>query len=160
MGDRTTIEWTEATCNPVTGCDRVSAGCDHCYALALAARLKAMVSPKYQHDGTRTSGPGFGVALHPDELGVPRRWRRPRRVFVNSMSDLSVGVRIKDPMIAAGNRHNPASALCPTSVADGSRRTTGRASPFDPTADRQHGQGEQHWPGKPQPDAQQFPRAR
>jgi Protein of unknown function (DUF5131) len=58
-------------------------------ALTLAARLKAMGSPKYQHDGdTRTSGPGFGVTLHPDELTAPRRWRRPRRVFVNSMSDL------------------------------------------------------------------------
>jgi protein gp37 len=89
MGDRSTIEWTEATWNPVTGCDRVSPGCDHCYALTLAARLKAMGSPKYQQDGDpRTSGPGFGVAMHPDELAVPRRWRRPRRVFVNSMSDL------------------------------------------------------------------------
>jgi len=89
MGDRSTIEWTEATWNPVTGCDRVSPGCDHCYALTLAARLKAMGSPKYQHDGDpRTSGPGFGVTLHPDELAVPRHWRRPRRVFVNSMSDL------------------------------------------------------------------------
>jgi hypothetical protein len=93
MGDRSSIEWTEATWNPVTGCDRVSPGCDHCYALTLAARLKAMGSPKYQHDGDpRTSGPGFGVTLHPDELTAPRRWRRPRRVFVNSMSDLSVGV--------------------------------------------------------------------
>jgi hypothetical protein len=125
MGDRSTIEWTEATWNPVTGCDRVSPGCDHCYALTLAARLKAMGSPKYQQDGDpRTSGPGFGVTLHPDELAVPRRWRRPRRVFVNSMSDPSVGVGIKDPMIAAGNQHNPVSVLCPTSVADGSRRTT------------------------------------
>jgi transposase len=89
MGDRSTIEWTEATWNPVTGCDRVSPGCDHCYALTLAARLKAMGSPKYQEDGDpRTSGPGFGVTLHPDELAVPRRWRRPRHVFVNSMSDL------------------------------------------------------------------------
>jgi protein gp37 len=89
MGDRSSIEWTEATWNPVTGCDRVSPGCDHCYALTLAARLKAMGSPKYQYDGDpRTSGPGFGITLHPDELTAPRRWRRPRRVFVNSMSDL------------------------------------------------------------------------
>jgi protein gp37 len=89
MGDRSTIEWTEATWNPVTGCDQVSPGCDHCYALTLAARLKAMGSPKYQRDGDpRTSGPGFGVTLHPEELATPRRWRRPRRVFVNSMSDL------------------------------------------------------------------------
>ena len=89
MADRSTIEWTQATWNPVTGCDRVSAGCDHCYALALAGRLKAMGSPKYQQDGDpRTSGPGFSVTLHPAELLVPHRWRRPRIVFVNSMSDL------------------------------------------------------------------------
>lgn len=89
MGDRSAIEWTEATWNPTTGCDRVSAGCDNCYALALAKRLKAMGSVKYQADGDpRTSGPGFGVTVHPDALTVPYRWRAPRRVFVNSMSDL------------------------------------------------------------------------
>lgn len=89
MADRSAIEWTEATWNPVTGCDQVSAGCDHCYALTLAARLKAMGSPKYQSDGDpRTSGPGFGVSIHHDELAAPQRWRRPRLVFVNSMSDL------------------------------------------------------------------------
>jgi protein gp37 len=89
MADKSAIEWTEATWNPVTGCDRVSAGCDHCYALTLAARLKAMGQPKYQRDGDpRTSGPGFGVTMHPDELEIPRRWRRPRVIFVNSMSDL------------------------------------------------------------------------
>lgn len=89
MSDRSGIEWTEATWNPSTGCDRISPGCDHCYALTLAKRLKAMGSAKYQTDGdARTSGPGFGVALHPDALDVPRRWRQPRVVFVNSMSDL------------------------------------------------------------------------
>jgi protein gp37 len=89
MADKSAIEWTEATWNPVTGCDRVSAGCDHCYALTLAARLKAMGQPKYQRDGDpRTSGPGFGVTMHPSELEIPRRWRRPRVIFVNSMSDL------------------------------------------------------------------------
>jgi protein gp37 len=89
MADKSAIEWTEATWNPVTGCDRVSAGCDHCYALTLAARLKAMGQPKYQRDGDpRTSGPGFGVTMHPDELEIPIRWRRPRVIFVNSMSDL------------------------------------------------------------------------
>ena len=89
MGDRSAIEWTGATWNPVTGCDRVSAGCDHCYALTLAARLKAMGQAKYQQDGDpRTSGPGFGVTMHPAELELPRRWRRPRVIFVNSMSDL------------------------------------------------------------------------
>ncbi|WP_350279118.1 phage Gp37/Gp68 family protein [Kribbella sp. HUAS MG21] len=89
MSDRSSIEWTEATWNPSTGCDRISAGCDHCYALTLAKRLKAMGSEKYQNDGDpRTSGPGFGLTIHPDSLDVPRRWRQPRVVFVNSMSDL------------------------------------------------------------------------
>jgi protein gp37 len=64
-------------------------GCDHCYALTLAGRLKAMGQAKYQHDGDpRTSGPGFGVTMHPAELELPKRWRRPRVIFVNSMSDL------------------------------------------------------------------------
>ncbi|MFI5832218.1 DUF5131 family protein [Micromonospora sp. NPDC051300] len=89
MADKSAIEWTEATWNPTTGCDRISAGCDNCYALTLAKRLKAMGSTKYQTDGDpRTSGPGFGVALHTDALDIPRRWRDPRTVFVNSMSDL------------------------------------------------------------------------
>ncbi|MBF6302274.1 phage Gp37/Gp68 family protein [Nocardia amamiensis] len=85
----TSIEWTEVTWNPTTGCDRISPGCSRCYALAMAKRLKAMGSSKYQTDGDpRTSGPGFGVAVHQDVLGEPLRWRRPRMVFVNSMSDL------------------------------------------------------------------------
>ena len=89
MAERSAIEWTEATWNPVTGCDRTSAGCDHCYAMTLAKRLKAMGSPKYQNDGDpRTSGPGFDVTIHPDTLDEPLRWRTPRVVFVNSMSDL------------------------------------------------------------------------
>src|ERR1700724_1963232 len=89
MGDRSSIEWTQATWNPTTGCDRISPGCDHCYALTLAKRLKAMGSVKYQADGDpRTSGPGFGVTVHEDVLDVPLHWRRPRRVFVNSMSDI------------------------------------------------------------------------
>ncbi|MFJ3575995.1 DUF5131 family protein [Streptomyces rubiginosohelvolus] len=89
MSDRSAIEWTEATWNPTTGCDRVSFGCDNCYALALAKRLKAMGAAKYQNDGDpRTSGPGFDVTLHPDALDVPYGWKAPRVVFVNSMSDL------------------------------------------------------------------------
>ncbi|GGN61971.1 hypothetical protein GCM10012285_61600 [Streptomyces kronopolitis] len=89
MSDRSAIEWTEATWNPTTGCDRVSAGCDNCYALALAKRLKAMGASKYQNDGDpRTSGPGFGVTLHSDALDTPYGWKSPRVVFVNSMSDL------------------------------------------------------------------------
>jgi protein gp37 len=89
MGDRSAIEWTQATWNPVTGCDQVSPGCDNCYALALAARLKAMGQSKYRNDGDpRTSGPGFAVTMHPTDLELPKHWRRPRIVFVNSMSDL------------------------------------------------------------------------
>ncbi|EGD24639.1 DUF5131 family protein [Prescottella equi] len=89
MADKSAIEWTEATWNPVTGCDRVSAGCDNCYAMTLAKRLKAMGAEKYQTDGNqKTSGPGFGVAIHSQALDQPRRWRQPRVVFVNSMSDL------------------------------------------------------------------------
>jgi protein gp37 len=89
MAARTSIEWTEVTWNPTTGCDRISTGCDNCYALTLAKRLKAMGSAKYQTDGDpRTSGPGFGVTLHEGDLSLPLRWREPRVVFVNSMSDL------------------------------------------------------------------------
>jgi protein gp37 len=89
MATNSPIEWTEATWNPVTGCDRVAAGCDNCYALTLAKRLKAMGAEKYQNDGDpRTSGPGFGVTIHPASLDQPRRWRNPRVIFVNSMSDL------------------------------------------------------------------------
>ena len=89
MANTSAIEWTEVTWNPVTGCDRVAAGCDNCYALTLAKRLKAMGAEKYQNDGNPvTSGPGFGVTLHPKALGQPRSWKAPRVVFVNSMSDL------------------------------------------------------------------------
>jgi protein gp37 len=89
VADRSGIEWTESTWNPTTGCDRTSPGCDNCYALTLAARLKAMGQPKYQRDGDdRTSGPGFALTLHDDALDIPRRWRQPRFIFVNSMSDL------------------------------------------------------------------------
>ena len=89
MSDKSAIEWTEATWNPTTGCDRVSAGCDNCYALTLSKRLKAMGNPKYQNDGDpRTSGPGFGVDDPPGRLSIPYSWKRPRVVFVNSMSDL------------------------------------------------------------------------
>lgn len=83
------IEWTEATWNPTTGCDRISPGCDNCYALTLARRLKAMGQSKYQLDGDfRTSGPGFALTLHEDAVDIPLSWKRPTVVFVNSMSDL------------------------------------------------------------------------
>ncbi|MER6605935.1 phage Gp37/Gp68 family protein [Streptomyces sp. NPDC000927] len=96
MAKRTTIEWTQGddgaagqTWNPTTGCDRTTPGCDRCYALTMAKRLKSMGVAKYQSDGNpKTSGPGFGVAMHEDTLTEPFRWKKPRRVFVNSMSDL------------------------------------------------------------------------
>lgn len=80
MGDNTAIEWTDATWNPVTGCTKISPGCKHCYAERLAVRLKAMGNPRYTN--------AFDVTLHADQLELPLRWRRPRRIFVNSMSDL------------------------------------------------------------------------
>jgi protein gp37 len=104
VADRSAIEWTEATWNPVTGCDRVLPGCDHCYAMTLAKRLKAMGSEKYQNDGDpRTSGPGFGLPMHPKTLDEPYRWHNPRVVFVNSMSDLSVGVGATLRVISPGH---------------------------------------------------------
>jgi protein gp37 len=93
------IEWTGITWNPVTGCDRISPGCDHCYALTLAKRLKAMGQARYQHDGNPvTSGPGFAVTCHPAALAIPYRWATPRVVFVNSMSDL-FHARVPEPFI-------------------------------------------------------------
>jgi len=80
MATRSSIEWTEMTWNPVTGCTKVSQGCKHCYAERMARRLEAMGAERYRN--------GFRVTLHPDALDVPRRWRQPRVVFVNSMSDL------------------------------------------------------------------------
>lgn len=88
MGE-SAIEWTEQTWNPTTGCDRISPGCDNCYALELAASLKRRGQRKYQRDGDpRTSGPGFGLTVHEDTLSIPIRRRKPTMWFVNSMSDL------------------------------------------------------------------------
>ncbi|MBB3040177.1 DUF5131 family protein [Hoyosella altamirensis] len=78
MSDRTGIEWTDATWNPVTGCAKVSHGCDHCYAETIAHRFT----------GTKAYPNGFQVTLRPDRLEKPLLWRKPRRIFVNSMSDL------------------------------------------------------------------------
>jgi protein gp37 len=77
---KTAIEWTELTWNPVTGCSKVSLGCQHCYAERMARRLRAMGNARYRN--------GFRVTLHPDMLALPTRWTQPRLVFVNSMSDL------------------------------------------------------------------------
>lgn len=74
------IEWTESTWNPTTGCTKISLGCQNCYAFSMAIRLKAMGIEKYAN--------GFDVTLHPDVLSEPELWKKPRTVFVNSMSDL------------------------------------------------------------------------
>ena len=80
MSSASCIEWTDATWNPVTGCDRMSPGCDHCYAERMAKRLRAMGNPRYAN--------GFEPTLHWDKVSEPLKWRQPRRIFVNSMSDL------------------------------------------------------------------------
>ena len=78
--DRSGIEWTESTWNPVTGCTKMSAGCKYCYAERMVLRLKAMGVARYQN--------GFKLTLHEDVLDAPKKWRSPRVIFVNSMSDL------------------------------------------------------------------------
>jgi protein gp37 len=80
MAGDSSIEWTEATWNPVTGCTMISPGCAHCYAERMAKRLKGMGLHAYRN--------GFNLTLQPHTLEVPLRWRKPRRIFVNSMSDL------------------------------------------------------------------------
>src|ERR1039458_5325710 len=80
MGLKSAIEWTESTWNPVTGCDKISPGCKHCYAERMAARLKAMGQPNYAN--------GFDLTLHEQAIELPLRWRKPQAIFVNSMSDL------------------------------------------------------------------------
>jgi protein gp37 len=80
MSDRSDIEWTDATWNPVTGCTQVSPGCDHCYAKAFAERFQGVPGHPYEQ--------GFRLILRPERLDLPLHWKRPRRIFVNSMSDL------------------------------------------------------------------------
>ncbi len=80
MAQTSSIEWTEATWNPVTGCTKISPGCAHCYAERMAKRLKAMGQVRYRN--------AFKLTLQPDVLRVPLGWKRPRMIFVNSMSDL------------------------------------------------------------------------
>jgi len=77
---QSTIEWTEMTWNPTTGCSKISDGCKFCYAEVMSKRLKAMGVPKYQN--------GFRLTLHPVTLNIPYTWKKPKIVFVNSMSDL------------------------------------------------------------------------
>ncbi len=80
MGQQTSIEWTESTWNPVTGCTKISPGCMHCYAERMSKRLMAMGQANYQH--------GFHLTLHEHAVELPLSWRKPQVIFVNSMSDL------------------------------------------------------------------------
>lgn len=80
MAIKSSIEWTESTWNPLTGCTKVSPGCKHCYAERMALRLQAMGQANYAD--------GFNLTLHEDALELPLRWRKPQTIFVNSMSDM------------------------------------------------------------------------
>jgi protein gp37 len=80
MGAKSPIEWTESTWNPLTGCSKVSPGCNNCYAERISKRLKAMGQPNYQNE--------FQITLHENTLDLPLHWRKPQMIFVNSMSDL------------------------------------------------------------------------
>lgn len=80
MATNSTIEWTQSTWNPVTGCTKISPGCKHCYAETLSKRLQAMGQANYRN--------GFKLTLQPQMLELPLKWKKPRTVFVNSMSDL------------------------------------------------------------------------
>lgn len=80
MAEKSAIEWTESTWNPLTGCTKISSGCKHCYAERIALRLQAMGQPNYAN--------GFALTLHENALELPLKWKRPQTIFVNSMSDL------------------------------------------------------------------------
>src|SRR3990172_6327366 len=83
MSDNSKIEWTDATWNPVRGCTKVSPGCAHCYAETFAERFRGVPGHPYEQ--------GFDLRLVPEKLDEPLRWKKPRRIFVNSMSDLFQG---------------------------------------------------------------------
>jgi protein gp37 len=80
VATKSSIEWTESTWNPLTGCTKISPGCKHCYAERMAKRLRAMGQPNYAN--------GFKLTLHPQALEIPLGWKKPQMIFVNSMSDL------------------------------------------------------------------------
>ena len=100
MGQKSAIEWTESTWNPLTGCTKISPGCKNCYAERMALRLQAMGQPNYVN--------GFGITIHEHLLALPLQWRSHQRIFVNSMSDLfheevpdDFIIRAFDVMVAA-----------------------------------------------------------
>lgn len=80
MSDVTEIEWTDSTWNPVTGCSKITAGCDNCYAERFSERFRGVPGHPFEN--------GFDLTLRPDRVGQPLSWKKPRRIFVNSMSDL------------------------------------------------------------------------
>jgi protein gp37 len=80
MASKSSIEWTDTTWNPVTGCTQISAGCDHCYALRFSERFRGTIGHPFEN--------GFDLTIRPERLEQPLQWRRPRMIFVNSMSDL------------------------------------------------------------------------
>src|SRR2546427_4847442 len=80
MSQNSTIEWTEATWNPIRGCVKISPGCANCYAETFAERFRGVCGHPYEQ--------GFDLKLWPTRIGLPARWKSPRRIFVNSMSDL------------------------------------------------------------------------
>ena len=90
MSAQTKIEWTESSWNPITGCSKISEGCKNCYAERLSRRLTAMHNPRYVN--------GFAVTIHEDLLELPKQWKKPRKIFVNSMSDV-FHERVSDEVI-------------------------------------------------------------
>jgi len=92
MSSISSIEWTDATWNPVTGCTKISPGCKHCYALTFSERFRGVPGHPFEQ--------GFDLRLWPDRLRLPLSWRKPRRIFVNSMSDL-FHERVPDEFIAS-----------------------------------------------------------
>jgi protein gp37 len=95
MSEHSRIEWTEATWNPVRGCTKISPGCQHCYAEVFAERFRGVPNHPYEH--------GFDLRLVPEKLVEPLKWRKGRRVFVNSMSDL-FHIRVPDSYVLAVSR--------------------------------------------------------
>ena len=80
MAKNSSIEWTESTWNPITGCSKISSGCENCYAERMAKRLQAMGQPNYRN--------GFKVTTHTNAVELPLKWKKHQRIFVNSMSDI------------------------------------------------------------------------
>ena len=138
MGDRTAISWTEATWNPVTGCTEVSEGCDHCYARSVAHRFAG--TPAYPR--------GFEVTLRPERLDQPLRWRRPRMIFVNSMSAASMGARAGWADETTGERAVFVSDRCRARAWSGNLRAAGCLETRVPRAHARFRRFTRAWAGR------------